>query len=144
MAGGRFRQIVKKYGKVAVGVHCSVSAVSITGLFIAIKNNVDVESVLERFHMGGVSPKDDDGKPIIPSGEGDGSSVFHETPASAPVTQEKTRNQTAELAASSGGAFALALLCNKALFPIRVPITIALTPPIARFLARRNIIKTGF
>ncbi|XP_054779245.1 uncharacterized protein LOC129287116 [Prosopis cineraria] len=144
MAGGRFRQIVKKYGKVALGVHCSVSAVSITGLFIAIKNNVDVESVLDKFHVGGVSPKDDDHKPTIPFREADGSAVLNETPASAPMTQEKTRNRTAELAASSGGAFALALLCNKALFPIRVPITIALTPPIARFLAKRNIIKAGF
>ncbi|KAF7841261.1 DUF1279 family protein [Senna tora] len=136
MAGGRFRQIVKKYGKVAVGVHCSVSAVSITGLFVAIKNNLDVESVLEKFHLGAVSSeeKNDTTTPAIP-----------DTPASAPsVTQEKKRNRTAELAASTGGAFTLALLCNKALFPIRVPITIALTPPVARFLARRNIIKTNF
>ncbi|KAL8228353.1 hypothetical protein R6Q57_015937 [Mikania cordata] len=53
----------------------------------------------------------------------------------------KPRNRTAELAAPSGGAFALAVLCNKALFPVRVPITIALTPPIARVLARRKIIN---
>lgn len=145
MAGGRFREIVKKYGKVAIGVHCSVSAASITGLFLAIKNNVDVESVLEKFHMGAISPKDEEVKThTIPSGEADGSSVFGETPSSAPVNEEKKRNRTADLAASTGGAFTLALLCNKALFPIRVPITIALTPPIARFLARRNIIKASF
>ncbi|KAJ0076611.1 hypothetical protein Patl1_36015 [Pistacia atlantica] len=57
--------------------------------------------------------------------------------------EKKQRNRTAELAASSGGALALALLCNKALFPIRVPITIALTPPVARFLARRKVIKSS-
>ena len=55
----------------------------------------------------------------------------------------KPKNRTAELAASSGGALALAVLCNKALFPVRVPITIALTPSITKFLARRRIIKTG-
>jgi hypothetical protein len=58
--------------------------------------------------------------------------------------EKKTkRNRTAELVASTGGALTLAVLCNKALFPIRVPITIAVTPPLARFLARRGIIKNG-
>ncbi|URD92159.1 hypothetical protein MUK42_33117 [Musa troglodytarum] len=33
------------------------------------------------------------------------------------------------------------MLCNKALFPDRVPRTIALTPPIARLLARRNLVE---
>ncbi|CAL9046438.1 unnamed protein product [Musa banksii] len=49
--------------------------------------------------------------------------------------------RTAELAASSGGTLALAILCNKGLFPVRVPITIAFTPPMARLLARRNLLK---
>ncbi|KAK8622256.1 hypothetical protein V6N13_117179 [Hibiscus sabdariffa] len=99
-SGSRFKEFLKKYGKVALGVHFSVSAASITGLYVAIKNNVDESGV-----------------------------------------EEKQRNRTAELAASTGGALALAVICNKALFPVRVPITIALTPPIARFLARRRIIK---
>ncbi|PON89956.1 hypothetical protein TorRG33x02_142420 [Trema orientale] len=143
--GGRFRELMKKYGKVALGVHFTVSAASITGLYIAIRNNVDVESLLDKLHMGGVSAKDD----------GAGSNpkpnelVFEETgnqpstTAAVVVGEEKKRNRTAELAASSGGALALAVLCNKALFPIRVPITVALTPSIARFLARRKIIKSG-
>ncbi|KAL8260427.1 hypothetical protein R6Q59_028380 [Mikania micrantha] len=97
MAGGRFRELLKKYGKVALGVRLSVSAASITA-----------------------SPE-----------------------AQVSNPEMKPRNRTAELAASSGGALALAVLCNKALFPIRVPITIAVTPPIARFLARRQIIKTS-
>ncbi|EXB94320.1 hypothetical protein L484_002681 [Morus notabilis] len=136
LSGGRFRELLKKYGKVALGVHFSVSAASITGLYVAIKNNVDVESLLDKLHMGGVSSKD----------QADDQVVFEETvnrPSEEVVEKEKTRNRTAELAASSGGALALAVLCNKALFPIRVPITVALTPPVARFLARRKIIKNG-
>ncbi|RXH71361.1 hypothetical protein DVH24_018716 [Malus domestica] len=43
---------------------------------------------------------------------------------STTVVMEKERNRTAELIASTGGALTLALLCNKALFPIRVPITL--------------------
>ncbi|KHN22155.1 hypothetical protein glysoja_042912 [Glycine soja] len=52
---GRFRELMKKYGKVALGVHLSVSTVSITGLYVAIRNNVDVEAILEKLHMGTVS-----------------------------------------------------------------------------------------
>ncbi|KAI4297781.1 hypothetical protein L6164_037648 [Bauhinia variegata] len=149
MAGGRFRELIKKYGKVAVGVHLSVSAISITGLYVAIKNNVDVESLFEKVHMGSILPKND--KEKIPTGstpvESEVSFVMEESTASdnqlPVVVEEKKSSRTAELAASSGGALALAVLCNKALFPIRVPITIALTPPISRFLARRKIYKTG-
>ncbi|CBI37857.3 unnamed protein product, partial [Vitis vinifera] len=127
--GGRFRELLKKYGKVALGVHFSVSAASITGLYIAIKNNVDVESLLHKVGMSGVSTKDEQQQQLHP-------------PPTETLDEFK-RNRTAELAATSGGALALAVLCNKALFPIRVPITIALTPPVARFLARRRIIKNN-
>ncbi|KAK7340421.1 hypothetical protein VNO77_21123 [Canavalia gladiata] len=125
MAGGRFRELIKKYGKVALGVHLSVSAASITGLYVAISNNVDVEAILEKFHMGAVSDKE------------------NPNPSTAADASAPPKNRTAQIAASAGGAFTLALLCNKALLPVRVPITVALTPPIARFLARRNIIKSS-
>ncbi|XP_041010200.1 uncharacterized protein LOC121254284 [Juglans microcarpa x Juglans regia] len=150
MAGGRFRELLKKYGKVALGVHFSVSAVSITGLYVAIKNNVDVESMLEKLHMGGVGSSTKDHAPpeaSSSSSSSDGFVVENERPTSESqstvVMEEKKRNRVAELTASTGGALALAVLCNKALFPIRVPITIALTPPMARFLARRGIVKNG-
>ncbi|CAL9072311.1 unnamed protein product [Musa textilis] len=56
---GRLRELMKKYGKVALGVHLSVSFASITGFYVAIKNNVDVESVFERVGLSsGVSEKD--------------------------------------------------------------------------------------
>ncbi|CAI9280270.1 unnamed protein product [Lactuca saligna] len=113
MAGGRFRELLKKYGKVALGVHFSVSAASISGLYVAIKNNVDVESalemvrfkqlesILEKVGMGG--PKEET--------EGEVATMSQSN------QEVKPRNRTAELAASSGGALALAVLCNKALFP---------------------------
>ncbi|KDP29679.1 hypothetical protein JCGZ_18841 [Jatropha curcas] len=141
MAGGRFRELLKKYGKVALGVHFSVSGASITGLYIAIKNNVDVESLLDKWHLPGISSsKDENPQPQDPEFK---SHDFEERDESKSMPEEKKRNRTAELAASTGGALALAVLCNKALFPIRVPITIALTPPVARFLARRKIIKNS-
>ncbi|XP_020685933.1 uncharacterized protein LOC110102098 [Dendrobium catenatum] len=141
----RLRDLMNKYGKVALGVHLSVSAASITGLYVAIKNNVDVKSLFEKVGLSSTVPHHSgDGEASI----GDSTAVIledHEFPPSTTVDQGEQRprhsNRTAELAASSGGALALAILCNKALFPIRVPITIGLTPPIARFLARRKVVK---
>ncbi|GAU23917.1 hypothetical protein TSUD_181070 [Trifolium subterraneum] len=127
MAGGRFRELLKKYGKVALGVHFTVSAASVSGIYVAIRNNVDVEAILEKFHLGAASSEENPNP--NPTSDTDSTAV--------PV-----KNRTAQMAASAGGAFTLALLCNKALIPVRVPITLALTPPIARFLARRNIVKT--
>ncbi|KAL4310525.1 hypothetical protein GQ457_01G000480 [Hibiscus cannabinus] len=133
-SGSRFKEFLKKYGKVALGVHFSVSAASITGLYVAIKNNVDVESLFDKLHLPGFSK---DQNPSPESANPDGFLTEESG------VEEKQRNRTAELAASTGGALALAVICNKALFPVRVPITIALTPPIARFLARRRIIKNS-
>lgn len=145
----RFKEFLKKYGKVAMGVHLSVSAASITGLYVAIKNNVDVESLFDKFHLPGFAK---DQNPQIPPVQSSQDVAFMDEKAeiaeiggaemsTAVVVEQKGRNRTAELAASTGGALAMAVLCNKALFPVRVPITIALTPPIARFLARRKIIN---
>ncbi|XVF67956.1 hypothetical protein PTKIN_Ptkin10aG0163700 [Pterospermum kingtungense] len=145
-SGSRFREFLKKYGKVALGVHCSVSAASVTGLYVAIKNNVDVESLLDKLHLPGLSKDQKNQNPSPQSANPDGSLMGETMEKSTVVIEEeekKQRNRTAELAASTGGALALAVICNKALFPVRVPITIALTPPIARFLARRRIIKNS-
>ncbi|KAJ9189544.1 hypothetical protein P3X46_000824 [Hevea brasiliensis] len=134
MAGGRFRELLRKYGKVALGVHFSVSTASI--------------SLFDKWHLPGISTKDSNhsNPPSQQQQEvkSDDGLVTEEREKSTSVEEEvKKRNRTAELASSAGGALALAVLCNKALFPIRVPITIALTPPVARFLARRGIIKKG-
>ncbi|KAJ7978640.1 DUF1279 family protein [Quillaja saponaria] len=100
-----------------------------------------------KLHMGGVSDKDQTQTipPQNPSADYSLSSSIPDPDDQSTVVIESTkkRNRTAELAASTGGALTLAVLCNKALFPIRVPITLALTPPISRFLARRRIIKSG-
>ncbi|CAE5999714.1 unnamed protein product [Arabidopsis arenosa] len=125
----RLKEIVKKYGKVALGVHFSVSGVSISGFYIAIKNNVDVESLLEKYQIPWFSNKENPNPSLDLKIEEEGSGT--------------SDNKTKQLAKSAGGALALAVLCNKALFPIRVPITMALTPPIARFLRQRKILKTG-
>ncbi|XP_041024022.1 uncharacterized protein LOC121264788 [Juglans microcarpa x Juglans regia] len=128
MASRRFRELLKKYGKVAFDVYFLVSAASIIGLYVVIKNNVDVESLLEKLHMGGVgSSTKDHAPPESSSFSSDGFVVENERPTSefqsTMVMEEKKWNQVAELTSLIGGALSLAVLCNKALFPIRVPIT---------------------
>ncbi|KAK1320853.1 hypothetical protein QJS10_CPA03g02306 [Acorus calamus] len=135
--GGRLRELVKKYGKVAIGVHFSVSGASMAGLYVAIKNNVDVESVLSK--VGISSGKDPRASPVGDDGAGD---VILREDGDPARHRPSDRNKTAEIIGGGTGALALAVLLNKALFPVRMPITIALTPPIARFLARRRIFKT--
>ncbi|XP_047973829.1 uncharacterized protein LOC125216214 [Salvia hispanica] len=113
----RFKELIKKYGKVGIVVHCSVSAASVSGLYLAINNNVDVESVLERI-----------GLPNLAKDRSDHD--FGSSSVQLPETAAREKNRTA---ASSGGALAMAILLNKALFPVRVPITLAVTPAVARF-----------
>lgn len=145
---GRIQELVRKYGKVAICVHLSVSCASIAGLYVAINNNVDVEAVFRRF---GISPGvavDGEASPS-PAPVSRDEHLQHASlpPCPSEVLQEESeqrqpRNRTMELVASSGGAFALAVVCNKALFPVRVPITIALTPPVARALSRWRLVKS--
>lgn len=145
---GRIKQLVKKYGKVAVGVHVSVSCTSIAGLYVAINNNVDVEAVFRRFGISPGVPVGGEASPApapAPAGRDEALRDAALPPRPSDVLQDPERpprNRTMELVASSGGALTLAVLCNKALFPVRVPITIALTPPVARALSRWRLVKS--
>ncbi|KAG2644940.1 hypothetical protein PVAP13_2KG388500 [Panicum virgatum] len=51
MAAKAFLGRLKENTKVFIGVHFSVSFVSVGGLYVAINNNVDVEAVFRRFGM---------------------------------------------------------------------------------------------
>ncbi|CAM6016417.1 unnamed protein product [Sphagnum balticum] len=151
MAGGVFsaaalKELIAKYGKVALGVHLSVSAASITGCYVAIKNNVDVGAILERAGLFSSSEKEETEQAAAAAAadlqsyesslamEGSGDEVLLQTDV-------KEKNRIHAAAVSGGGALALAFLCNKALMPVRIPITIALTPAVARLLALRNLYR---
>ena len=91
---------------------------TIAGLYFAMRNNVFVESILNKFPTMGTrnpSPCGDD----------------------VQDKEDSTRNRMAALAAFTNRALTIAVLCNMHRFPIRVPIIMVLTPPIARVLARK-------
>ena len=158
MAGGataRLREVISKYGRVAIGVHLSLSALSFWGCYLAARSSIDVESLLSRV---GLMPASDLAAIHPPPGEeghaGESSPIgppqnsqesahsegwFSST--SEKVMQMLGMQGTAEdrsKLVGSGGAFAVAFLCNKALIPVRVPITIAVTPRVWRFLRSRG------
>lgn len=132
------KELIAKYGKVALGVHLSVSAVSVTGCYVAIKNNVDVGAVLQRVGLYSQSIEKEEAEDIL---KYEVLALEGSTSDAGTVPVEEDRKSAVQAAVSGGGAIALAFLCNKALMPIRIPITVALTPPIARLLARRNLYK---
>lgn len=203
--GGKLRQVVGKYGRVAVGVHLTVSGLCFTGCYAAILSSVDVESMLERVGLGSWLPPHDPSPspsttptastslpgggagtpgalpaPAHPSGLPQGTpGAFPAGPAAqmyglhGPVDGAQQSRQAEGGAGvyqggnssvsggvgegvegegvvgvgeekgqwslvKGGGAFAIAWLCNKALFPVRLPITIGLTPPVWRFLASKG------
>ncbi|KAF8377785.1 hypothetical protein HHK36_031170 [Tetracentron sinense] len=94
-----------------MGVHFSVSAASITGLYLSIKNNVEVESLLDQVGISVVSKEEPER--IEPS-EGFVIEKRQELPIFSDQEMMKKKNRTAELAAAlSGRALALDVLLDQ-------------------------------
>ncbi|URD91608.1 Trafficking protein particle complex subunit [Musa troglodytarum] len=91
------RELRKKYHKVALGVHSSVSAASIAGFYVAIKNNVDVESIFEKVRLSSRVPDNDRASGVVIL---DGHDSLSPKPPREQQQQQMKRNRTAELAAS--------------------------------------------
>ena len=173
----RLKDLGVKYGKVGIGVHISISVLSFSTCYLAIKNSVDVESVLQRvglfkgnqdeqvaavahtieaaehnlesaehkieeaFGMQRSHPDSSDvqmGLPLATKGrESQLSGAGRGAKEVLDITSGETGSTSAGLMGGTG-AVALAFLCNKALFPLRVPLTVAVTPPVWRFLVKRG------
>ena len=80
---------------------------------MAVERGVRVESVLERYGLLSAAKGGGDG-----DAEGGGD-----------------RGWLGRVLTGGGSSVALAFVCNKALFPLRAPITVGLTPMVARVLA---------
>jgi hypothetical protein len=110
-SAARVKELFRKYGKVALGVHIGVYTTFLAGCYIAVDQKLDVRSAL--IHMG----------------------LMREA-------QEGEEPGWLDKSLSGGGStLVLAVICNKALFPIRTPLTLGLTPYVARFLRRKGMIK---
>ncbi|XBI83167.1 hypothetical protein VPH35_091707 [Triticum aestivum] len=69
----RMKDLMRKYGKVALGVHVSVSVASVSGLYVAINNNVDVDAIFRKIGISAPGTAAGDAALPAPSpGAGDG------------------------------------------------------------------------
>jgi Protein of unknown function (DUF1279) len=93
---------------------------TLTGCYLAIKRGVNVDGILHDFGL----------KRVPDAGEADAK------------TDEDEPSWTRWLT-GGGSTLALAFVANKALFPVRAPITITLTPAVARFLRSRAGASVG-
>lgn len=109
----RIKELFRKYGRVAIGVHIGVYTTFLAGCYIAVDQKLDLKGALVNIGL------------IHEAGEGE-----------EPGWLDKTLS-------GGGSTIAMAVLLNKALFPIRTPITLALTPYVARVLRRRGMIKSS-
>lgn len=148
--GGKIKQLFRKYGKVALGVHLAVYATCfagktidviappslsnflyklfdeslynninmffftlqmVPGCYVAIDQKVDVRSTLEKYGLLSAKRYDEAAADNDPDKQG----------------------WLEKILTGGTSSVALAFLCNKALFPVRAPITLALTPAVARW-----------
>jgi len=105
----KIKDLFRKYGRVGLGVHLAIYAATISGCYIAAERNQKLEDFLVRHGLLSNQELKDDADP-------------------------DSRGWFTGTLTSSGSSLALAFICTKALLPIRVPITLAITPPIARIL----------
>ncbi|KAL4429406.1 hypothetical protein ABPG77_005180 [Micractinium sp. CCAP 211/92] len=126
MSGGeRVKQLFKKYGKIAIGVHFTVYFSFLAGCYVAIDNHVDVKGPLQKI---GLLSKDSVDEAAAVAGEPE---------ASQQQQQQQDKGWLDRVLSGGSSTLALAFICNKALFPVRTPITLGLTPVVARVLRHR-------
>lgn len=125
------------YGKVGLAVHLCISTVSYTGCYTAVRwELLPVDAVLERLGAAAGSAVSDNGSSVSSSTAA--ASPGAGTPEAPVESREADGGRGGLLAAAgrSGGHAVVAYMLYKALFPVRAPITIALTPLVARLVHR--------
>jgi hypothetical protein len=106
----QLRAALKRYGRAGIVTYLGLSSMVTCGFYVAIERNVDVRGML-----GMPKPGEEGGA------EGSASAM-------PPWLQSAL--------AGPGSHLALAVLCSKAMIPIKLPVAVALTPYVAR-LERR-------
>jgi len=103
----QLRAALRRYGRAGIVTYLGLSSVVTCGFYVAIERNVDVRALLGM-------PKDgEEGAP----------------PSAMP--------QWVRSALSGPGShLALAVLCSKAMIPLKLPVAVALTPYVARLEQR--------
>ncbi|CAL8469260.1 g8801 [Coccomyxa elongata] len=113
----KLQELVKKYGKVAIGVHLGIYAATLAGCYVAAERKLNLEHYLVKYNLLKEEDLRADGDPA-------------------------DRSWLAKVLTSSGSSFAIAFVCTKALLPVRLPLTVAVTPAVARIIHPRAVTST--
>ncbi|KAI8873371.1 hypothetical protein GQ42DRAFT_160574 [Ramicandelaber brevisporus] len=137
------KQLMQKYGKVALVVYLAISTVDLGLCITAVHFGgqdmvVGIESWIGENIGEWAVPKLATAKPHPSSqpGAADGSLPVADIAQMATSGQSAPSEQEDQVSASWATTIAIGYLFHKMLMPVRVPITAALTPSAAKYLAR--------
>lgn len=105
----QLRAALRRYGRAGIVTYLGLSSMVTCGFYVAIERNVDVRGLL------GLPKEGQEG-------------------ATGPASSMPPWLQSA--LAGPGSHLALAVLCSKAMIPIKLPVAVALTPYVARLEQR--------
>mmetsp|Transcript_29804 Transcript_29804/g.85316 ORF Transcript_29804/g.85316 Transcript_29804/m.85316 type:complete len:115 (-) Transcript_29804:12-356(-) len=114
MSTAALKELIVRYGKVALGVHFSISTVSLVTCYTAVRKELPVDRLLQQVGLDGF--------------------VKLQDAEAVELTDTGAR-------AAQGGAVVAAFILHKALFPLRVPITVAVTPVVYRLLRSASLLR---
>ncbi|KAI3640852.1 hypothetical protein MIR68_001730 [Amoeboaphelidium protococcarum] len=149
----RFKQLGKKYGATGFVLYSAMSTTTLSLIFLALWNGVDVEKYIQqakiRFGLPVSSESDQEQSP------GDGSQSSSQG-TSLPIRDQYQYQDNVDLVNNSankklkgfswqrvGATFVMAFALNKLLVPLKAPLTVMFTPAVARWwrqfrIRRRN------
>jgi hypothetical protein len=108
---------LQKYGPTGIGTYLCISFCTWSCLFVAIENNLDVDGMVTYLWGEGL-----------------------DTRAVLEWWGLKPADAGSKSILSKAPSAVLALVASKALVPIKIPLTMALTPYVHRFLCSRGIL----
>eukprot|EP00928_Gymnodinium_smaydae_P017081 TRINITY_DN16508_c0_g1_i1.p3 TRINITY_DN16508_c0_g1~~TRINITY_DN16508_c0_g1_i1.p3 ORF type:complete len:132 (+),score=38.88 TRINITY_DN16508_c0_g1_i1:74-469(+) len=126
-ASVRLQEAFLRYGKVGLGVHICLSTMSLGSCYYAVRRNLPMDEILRNVGLGDML----DRERAKAEAKAQAQAQAQGDAASAPELRD-----AAGALASAGGAAVAAFVLHKALFPVRVPVTLAVTPLVLRLMRR--------
>ncbi|KNE55199.1 hypothetical protein AMAG_01115 [Allomyces macrogynus ATCC 38327] len=133
----KLRQLFKDYGRPAFFVYMAISTIDLSLSFVAVYSGVDVEKLVDtakayltQWGLWEFAVDQDDVDELHGLNHPDGE-------VSAPAAPATTNGKNQSLLTT----FLIAYAFHKLLLPIRVPITVAVTPAVVRYLRRWGWLK---
>ncbi|KAL7751382.1 DUF1279 superfamily [Sorochytrium milnesiophthora] len=147
---GKLKQMYKQYGRPAVYTYLGISTIDLGLSFAAVYSGVDVErfvdsakSVLSRYGLWQNVVDQDDVKELqdmLTTSETDPDAYTQQQLATAADSNgvDKAKGQQSLLT-----TFLIAYAFHKLLMPIRIPLTVAITPTMVRLFRNWGFVKDG-